>query len=84
MLSSFTGGFFYSTSSKGDGAVKVSECVPVSPKSFEQSKLAFECSPDRTGFRCTNDTSLDVVFVFGKQQDCVADRKKMLDAEDGD
>ena len=83
MLNSFTVGFFYSTSSKSDGAVKVSECVPVSPKSFEQFKPPFECSPDGTGFRCTNDKSLDVVFVFSKQHDCVADRKQMLDSEDG-
>ena len=83
MLNSFTSGFFYSSSSKGDGAVKLTRCVPVSQKSFEQFKPPFKCSPGRTVFRCTNDRSLDVVFVFSKQQDCVADRKQMLDSEDG-
>ena len=83
MLDSFAAGFFYSSSSKGDGAVKLTRCAPVSQKSFEQFKPPFICSPSGTGFRCTNDRSLDVVFVFGKHRDCVADQKQMLDSEDG-
>ena len=81
MLDSFTVGFFYTSRSIGDGVNKLSECDPVSTKSFAQFKPPFTCSPDGKGFRCTNGGSRVVVFVFSKHPDCVADLKQMLDSD---
>jgi hypothetical protein len=81
-LRSFNSGFFYVSKSVGDGAVQISTCNKVTPEALGAFKKPFACASDGRGFRCTADSSLDVVFVFNSLKDCHADQKTLNSDEE--
>lgn len=80
-LNSFEKGFFYASTSKGDGVIQLSACKKVT-KAERASFKDFICIHDGKGFRCTTNDSLDVIFLFDSLKECDADRTRTLDSEE--
>ena len=81
-FSRFTNGYFYLTSSTGDGAVNVTECTPVKKLPQLLKKNRYFCKHKGKGYRCVSSSTLDVIFVFNNRNICVSDRKDTLDQEE--
>ncbi len=80
-LSSFKAGYYYASTWKEDGVLQLSDCRRLKGRPPALPGRDATCFRDGAGFRCTRDSSLDVVFVFRDKKVCEADRKKTLNSD---
>lgn len=73
---------FYTSISKGDGIVQLSDCKELTKTAMASFIKPFACIREINGFRCTTDKSLDVIFVFENIKDCNTDRNKTLNSDE--
>lgn len=81
-IGSLKNGSFYISQAKGDGVFELTDCKPFSGKALQGLKQRYRCAPDGTGFRCTSDQTLDVIFVLQTSRACVKHRKALLESEE--